>query len=496
MLMKAHKLPWILFITSIFFTSGKLGATERPVRVSSCLDDPEFHSTNIANGLSCKEWGLRGCKGPSVDVAQILLHCQKSCRGCADKKPIRTSTTSRGVAIDTGNTTCNSTLPRIAFAINVHSKETFEAMETLIDALYDPEHLFLVHVDTKFSFSARRASAVVAGRENIQLLSLFSLKWGEWSMVQPALSLMTKALNLDAQWDWFIHLSGDSYPVLKPRPLRQRFRDLQGFNFVSASFMPSGLRPMAWDEWDELWFKRMYFPNPLFPQTSLMHYSGSQWIMVSRAFAQFAVESLDEPASVATRFRTMHLARQSKKAKLMPDENFFQTVLMGSPEFRRTCPPRALGRPHGTAHAFNMTASLFLRMDEHYPWNWGTQRFESDVHSTRRWGPYYLGVFDLRAIRQSGALFIRRVSRNVEPNILHLLPADSHAAIPDIGWPSGYGIAVQKRQVPDLTPVPDTRHTRNGCVLDRSWGKDGKVVCQPSHHMHEGDCVGFCSDET
>lgn len=40
------------------------------------------------------------------------------------------------------------------------------------------------------------------------------------------------------------------------------------------------------------------------------------------------------------------------------------------------------------------------------------------------WGPYLLGVYDLGAIRDSGALFVRKVSAAVDENLIRLLPVE------------------------------------------------------------------------
>jgi len=50
------------------------------------------------------------------------------------------------------------------------------------------------------------------------------------------------------------------------------------------------------------------------------------------------------------------------------------------------------------------------------------------------WGPYFLGVYDLANIKVSGALFVRKVSVSVDPNLYRVLPVDDVAYIPDIGW--------------------------------------------------------------
>ena len=70
--------------------------------------------------------------------------------------------------------------------------------------------------------------------------------------------------------------------------------------------------------------------------------------------------------------------------------------------------------------------------------------------SARSWGPYFLGVYDFGDIRDSGALFIRKVSWIVDKKLVNLLPvvksrrdmsSDIYAAwewdeLPDFRWPS------------------------------------------------------------
>ena len=53
--------------------------------------------------------------------------------------------------------------------------------------------------------------------------------------------------------------------------------------------------------------------------------------------------------------------------------------------------------------------------------------------STR--GPYYLGTYDLANIKDSGALFIRKVAKEIDPNIFRLFPVSHESDIPYIQWP-------------------------------------------------------------
>jgi len=93
--------------------------------------------------------------------------------------------------------------------------------------------------------------------------------------------------------------------------------------------------------------------------------------------------------------------------------------------------------------------SLFLtiryeRMDEHMPTAFGEcpteQRYEvpesSLADTPKVWGPYFLGVYDLANIKESGALFVRKVSVHVDRNIVDMLPVENIDELPSISWPN------------------------------------------------------------
>ena len=89
-------------------------------------------------------------------------------------------------------------------------------------------------------------------------------------------------------------------------------------------------------------------------------------------------------------------------------------------------------------------ASRYERMDEHYPTAFGLypkdQRYDVPESSLadrpRIWGPYFLGIYDLAKIIDSGALFVRKVSVTVDPNIVRLLPVRDWSELPYIEWPN------------------------------------------------------------
>ena len=58
------------------------------------------------------------------------------------------------------------------------------------------------------------------------------------------------------------------------------------------------------------------------------------------------------------------------------------------------------------------------------------------VEPSKALGPYYLGTYDLGEIKRSGALFIRKVSKEIDPNLFRIFPVTKNEAIPLIDWPN------------------------------------------------------------
>ena len=57
----------------------------------------------------------------------------------------------------------------------------------------------------------------------------------------------------------------------------------------------------------------------------------------------------------------------------------------------------------------------------------------------------HTSTYDLNNIRESGALYIRKVARVIDPNMYNILPVDLPHQIPPISWPSDVKIC----SVPD-----------------------------------------------
>jgi hypothetical protein len=324
--------------------------------------------------------------------------------------------------------------------------------------------------------------------------SVYDVQWSHWSMNLPTLWGMEQLLHQHDEWDVFINLSGDTMPVYRPRPLAERLHRFR-YNFVTSSSCATGLRPTNVYEFPTFWHKRAHYTNrdaepdpvivhssstpfssrdhdsapteraahgqsedPRHQSTTMVTHFGSQWMILQRNFVEWLVSELERPQSLPWLYREYLV----ESGKLMTDETYIPSLIVS--QFPHTLPrideKGFLLRSNPSAHEMStvdpeaaavvsaefdkITDVRYERMDEHVPSAfgelWSDQRLmvpanSSLVEQERPWGPYFLSVYDLGNVRESGAWFVRKVSSSMDDNLQRLLPVDRRADIPEIYWP-------------------------------------------------------------
>lgn len=351
---------------------------------------------------------------------------------------------------------------RIFYFVAVHSEQTMQDAVHLIRAIRDPRNTILIHVDKKAKgllddetrLLFREIKECPCGSE-IRIESRFNVEWSKWSMNLPTLWALQVAVEEYSEWDVFINLSGDTLPVFSTDTMAIILPELP-YNFVTSRSCETGLLPTNVYRFPSFWHKRRHYTkdeterDPVFEvekqdgsrqkRTVTTHF-GSQWMILQRPFCEWIISERRKLRSLPTLYEAFLM----ENGFLMADETYFASLLMHADEFRDTLPKldekHALLWRNGTTSG--ITAVRFERMDEHVPtafgYLWDQQRYDVPESSTaskpRVWGPYFLGVYDLFNIRESGALFVRKVSEAVDPNMIQLLPVDSSDEIPPIQWP-------------------------------------------------------------
>ena len=179
-------------------------------------------------------------------------------------------------------------------------------------------------------------------------------------------------------------------------------------------------------------------------------------------FVTHVVRSMSHPNGMGNVLKEIMI--QSKV--LMTDETFFATMLMNSPSFNSTIPQ--VNEDGSLARYPRMHSLRYERMDENGPNAFNTYISSSPLYDippkfgdvtdgegpAKPWGPYFLGVYDLGAIRDSGALFVRKVSWTVDANLVRMLPVrkwgGSRSGNGDIGGNSEETDKLEWDELPDL----------------------------------------------
>jgi len=252
---------------------------------------------------------------------------------------------------------------KLAILLMVHSIDTAIGIERILTKLYDPRHTYVIHVDGGSDFRTFTLIRTIARQFDPQGVNIFIISaqnnlWGGISLIQTYLDMLSKALKSGRSWDYVINFSGNCYPIKTLYQIETRLNHLKGHNFMDIDGL-SGYQNLAktWERWDRFWIeleKVSSLPRPrsttlrvaeicptcykespstwgwlkhvssassrIYPRseglTRLNIRQGSQWMTLSREFAEFLMEhplARDYLVAFGTTF--------------VPDESFIPTLL-------------------------------------------------------------------------------------------------------------------------------------------------------------------------
>ena len=157
---------------------------------------------------------------------------------------------------------------------------------------------------------------------SIFILESENVVWGGYSMVQAELNGMNYLLKLNLEWDFFINLSGQDYPLKSQKIIREYLTKNKGNNFLKIAdqlvVRPETMNRIenhfteTADGFSEITYKRAYLKD-------VVPYIGGQWMILTRQCCEFICNSGE-----AKKFEDYY------KNTLIADESFFQTVLMNT----------------------------------------------------------------------------------------------------------------------------------------------------------------------
>ena len=223
-------------------------------------------------------------------------------------------------------------LTRLAYYISGYKRP--ESIIRLINVLSRGQSArFYVHFDKKIGcqkYSNWKAIVEQNCPAETYVFSEFDSKWGTMGMVSATLSAMS--YFEDANYDYFINLTEECYPLKAPSQIMETFED-QNSGFMTYWKLPyKGWYQGGMNRINSHFF---FLPKKKYPYVrsfriprlrkklpfNLEPYGGSSLFCLPKDFVSYLVKFLENKPSVFSFF----------KRTFIPSEMIFQTVLMNSP---------------------------------------------------------------------------------------------------------------------------------------------------------------------
>jgi Core-2/I-Branching enzyme len=275
----------------------------------------------------------------------------------------------------------------IAYFILVHRYP--EQFKRLMKAIYEPGNCYVVHVDKSSGEAlADDIAEFLTPYQGVSILPAQNALWGGYSLVEAELRGMEMLLDMNSRWSHYINLSGQDFPLKSQRYIRDYLKAHPGKQFIRA-LDQAAQRPETMNRLDSYFIEALgeivptEMPRAFFADAT--PYIGTQWKAVTRSFCQYVCR---DPA--AERYKEFY------RNSFIPDEGFFQTVLMN----------------HG---ALGQVMDDDLRMIDWVP--------DGDI----KLRPRNFGVADIAQLIRSPDLFARKFDSVEDPVILSLLEDHLHS---------------------------------------------------------------------
>jgi hypothetical protein len=210
----------------------------------------------------------------------------------------------------------------IAYLILVHRYPS--QFKRLFRAIWHPANYYLIHVDKRSGVELlAEIQDFLLGFANASLLKSESMLWGGYSLVDAELRGIKELLKMGSEWQFFINLSAQDFPLTSQTYLQDFLGRNIGKDFIKVAnqskFRPdtlSRIENYVTESGDSILstpiLKRPYLRG-------VTPYIGNQWMILSRKFCEFVCYSPE-----VERFKRFY------RHTFIADEGFFQTVIMNT----------------------------------------------------------------------------------------------------------------------------------------------------------------------
>jgi hypothetical protein len=210
---------------------------------------------------------------------------------------------------------------KIAYFILVHRLP--QQFKRMFKAIYHPGNYYLIHLDEKADpATAKEVKQFLTNYPNAYIMESEKVVWGGYSMVQAELNGMNYLLSQQADWDYFINLSGQDFPLRSQAYIQDFLAKDKSLSYIKIANQQEE-RPDTLNRIENYFTETYTGFAAKTHKRAYMHgvtpYIGGQWMILSRACCTFLCNSTE-----VKKFENYYLNT------LIADESFFQTVLMNT----------------------------------------------------------------------------------------------------------------------------------------------------------------------
>jgi len=209
----------------------------------------------------------------------------------------------------------------IAYLILVHRYPG--QFKRLFRAIFHPANYYLVHVDKRSGVGLQtEIQDFLSSFANASLLKSQSTRWGGYSLVDAELRGIEELLKISSEWEFFINLSAQDFPLKSQTHIQDFLSRNIGKNFIrvanQSKFRPDTLSRIQY-YFTEFGNRVLRIPIKRPDLRDVTPYIGNQWVILSRKFCEFLCDSPE-----IERFKRFY------RHTFIADEGFFQTVIMNT----------------------------------------------------------------------------------------------------------------------------------------------------------------------
>lgn len=244
---------------------------------------------------------------------------------------------------------------RLAYLVMIH--KNLEQVKRFFGSIYDAENFYLFHVDQKSGQDFfQSVGEFLREFPNVRLMPSQNCRWGGYSMVDIELKAIRQLLGWSGDWQFFINVSGQDFPLKTQTEIKSFLAAHEENNFLTvfdSEFIENWCNPYplfrpratnknflnARSRIERVFLelpgvsRLLYVPLVKRPFINGVEwFAGWQWMLLNRRFCEYLFDRAELDKYV-----------KFFKNTFIPDEGFFQTVIMNSPhretvvnDFKRT----------------------------------------------------------------------------------------------------------------------------------------------------------------